>query len=98
MSNDTTSLTVSTEELKGIANYLTSSVNTLNEKLDELSTKMATIDSSWLDKDGTSYISKFNSFITSSKNINKEIDGLGNFANNMADNYETILKNHLSRM
>ena len=95
--NDST-LKVSTESLKDLANYLTTSVNTLNGKLEELSTKMSSLNSSWLDKDGISYVSKFDSFITNSKNINKEISGLGEFANNMADSYESILRNHLSRM
>ena len=91
-------LKVSTEELKSLAEYLTSSVISLNEKLESLSSKMSTVDSSWLDKDGISYVEKFNSFINNSKNINTEIDNLGKYALNMANKYETILNKYLSRM
>ena len=98
MGDNNSSLKVSTEELKSFGNYLTSSVTSLNEKLESLSTKMATLDSSWLDKDGTSYIAKFESFINNSKKINTEIDNLGKYALSMGNNYETILSNYLSRM
>lgn len=85
-------------DVSELGNYLTTSVTTLNDKLDCLSGKIASLDSSWLDADGESYVSKFNRFINNSKSINKEIDGLGKYASKMAEQYESILKNHLSRM
>ncbi len=98
MGDNNSSLKVSTEELKSFGNYLTSSVTSLNEKLESLSTKMATLDSSWLDNDGTSFITKFESFINNSKKINTEIDNLGKYALSMGNNYESILSKYLSRM
>ena len=96
--NNNFSLSVNTEELKNLADYLTTSITTLDTTLDELSENMQKLDSSWMDLDGVSYISKFNDFVKDFKKINMEIDILGKFASSMTNNYENILNSHLSRM
>ena len=66
-------LRVSTTQLNEIANKLIKLAEALDEQLEALKDKVATIDSNWLDENGISYVKSFDVFITNSEKINKGI-------------------------
>lgn len=91
-------LFVKTEELSAFGDYLLAEKINLDTLLQDLDTQMSQISSSWNDKDGADFVTKFNAFIKEANNISVEVNKLGNYAKQISSDYDSILSESLKRM
>lgn len=83
------SLKVDTEQLSDLGTKLTTT--DFGEELNSLSGKMSTIQSSWLDAEGSHFSQTFANFVKDAQTITQEIKDLGTFASGMSQEYENIV-------
>ena len=87
------SLEVVTETLSSEGASLVTAASQLSSSLDSMDSTMGTISSSWVDSAGTSFSSKFSSFITKARCLTDAISTLGSFAQDMATEYDGYVTN-----
>ena len=89
-------LEVDINQLSELGTYL------VNEQFDKdflaLSNGMSGITDNWFDLEGKHFKTVFTSFMNDAKMINDSTVKLGNFANEMAGNYQTILSEYKEKL
>lgn len=94
--NSSDILQVDIQKLGELATYLN------NEGFDKdftaLSNKMSELTDNWMDLEGEHFKNVFVSFMSDAKKINDSVVKLGQFANEMANNYQTTLSEHAEEL